>query len=367
MRQRNLSTRLEALADEFRGSDDTVIAVLQVGSQAVDLDTPTSDTDLLAIVERDVSEHHFVDVDDVVVDIGVIGSARLERLWERISGPWTAETYADLYEEKEALALLGRLHTGRVLKGSDAIAEFRSRMSAGRVARALQIHYALRAATYMRDAVGSVLAEEWETADDTSSSAARLIAQMLLAGVDDLYVGDKFTRRRLERNEALGALAPLMRSALIASTTPSRSGVEERLQVCSAVAGFVSLYAPEGGLDADSIDDFAARLRAADAAPWSCSGSVLVPLDEGLYLAGIHNIILDPEHVVAWFSRLISSPSYPATMTALEMAGVEASRWDGLVEDVDAERETYEGTTIDESQLALVTASVDGSWKGQPQ
>lgn len=361
MRDPLFVSSLARLAQQFEKSDASVLAVLQVGSQAVDLDTPTSDADLLAIVSRDTYEHDFVDVDDVVVDIHVIGEERLDAMWDRVTVRWDSENYAGLYEERSALSLLGRVHTGRVLRGDDVVAAIRHRMAASRLSRALQIHFAIRAATYARDAVGGILADDLETADDTSASAARLIAQMALAAGGDLYFGDKFTRRRVVRNEALAPISEIIREALQTSLTPSRESVERRMQITAALSAFVSLYAPDGDLDRESTADFGQRIDAARAVPWQASGSVIVPLYDGLYIGGTHNVVLDPPHIVAWFSRLLDSDDYPAEVTASEMAQIDPAEWLALVRDVDDEQESYESVAIDEEQLALISDRVDGT------
>lgn len=361
MRDPLFASSLARLAQEFKRSDASVLAVLQVGSQAVDLDTPTSDADLLAIVSRDVFEHDFVDVDDVVVDITVIGEQRLDAMWDRVTGRWDSENYAALYEERSALSLLGRVHTGRVLKGDDVVAAVRERMPAARLSRALQIHFAIRAATFARDAVGGLLGEDLETADDTSAASAKLVAQMMLAASGDLYFGDKFTRRRLERNEALAPIAGVIREAIQPNLTPSHESVEHRLQITAALSAFVSLYAPDGDLDRESSSDFGRRLAAAQSVSWHASGSVIVPLDDGLYIAGTHNVVMDAPHVVAWFSRLIDSGDFPAELTASEMAGIDPAERLELVRAVDDEQESYESVSIDEEQLGLVAERVDGS------
>jgi hypothetical protein len=179
------------------------------GSVQVGLGNPTSDVDVVAVVDGDKrKDGRHVDpiisiVDgDTVLHVDVVPIDGLRATIDTFATFDLSEANIQLRAPKVLGILrdLGRFQLGRDLLPSRAVEQLRARIDPTAVRQMTLAALGAVTSHLVRDAAGAAMAGDWTTSLDVAKRVARYAGEALLANEGDVYISDKFLFHRLLRN-----------------------------------------------------------------------------------------------------------------------------------------------------------------------
>ena len=209
-----------AVLDRVIGADNTRLAFVS-GSLAAGLGHALSDVDLYVCAEPgiELTDHerreggHVVQINPIRPD----ELASLAALTTEFTATPTDRWQVKLTDQELTPAV--RYAIGTVLVDRDS--GLPPQQQAWQTMRqVLMVTRAITIATYAEDVCGALEVGDELTALQTTNIAVGLAVECLLAGVGDLYVGQKFNLRRLARAEAARETLPTLWDALRLPAAP---------------------------------------------------------------------------------------------------------------------------------------------------
>jgi hypothetical protein len=243
-----------AVLERVVGLDATRLAFVS-GSLAAGLGHAMSDVDLYVSAEPgvEVADHEYHEGRHVV-QINPIRPDELTRLiavtTEFTAGP-ADRWQVNLTDQQLTPAVRYAIGTVLIDRGSGLPPAPQAWQTMRQV---LMVTRAITIATYAEDVLGALTVGDELTALQTTNIAVGLAVECLLAGVGDLYVGQKFNLRRLARSGAVREALPLLWESLRLPAAPlgltgTRWLVEGRLRLVGRLVADVLLDGWDKPLD----------------------------------------------------------------------------------------------------------------------
>jgi hypothetical protein len=195
---------------------DRVRAALGTGSRAAGLAHRRSDLDLILVFATEADRSAYSDegvpadlrsFGDLALDVTAITLADLERF--RRGAASREEASRDVHRPSfmpgffNQWSLLTRTVIGEVVQAAPDARALLAGLGRDDLRRALMTHSALCHGTLVDDVRGSLECGDLATALTAAEGGVRMAVEGALAGCGDLYVGDKFLRRRMARHPFL--------------------------------------------------------------------------------------------------------------------------------------------------------------------
>ncbi|MFI5719894.1 nucleotidyltransferase domain-containing protein [Nocardia sp. NPDC051750] len=297
----------------LEGDIEIVTAYLS-GSLAVGLGNAFSDIDIIVIHRGSRRLHEYRMLGDYPVDILYWQIDDLREGWARLSSAISADNYGNANGWREDLSRYSRLHLGMPVLHNDAFACVRDEIDLERLAHLQQIHFHVRAATYLRDAVGALASGDLDTAWDTSLATVRLVAQAALSAAGDLYLADKFVLRRISASTPLEPICGRLRGLIIPNCgerVPADLAdiVRNRLRLSTQLSALSSMYGPRGGLDRSTVQEYfaVADLNGMSGFAPATDYGISIALDDEFLISGSRTMIASVRTGVVWALRIAAS------------------------------------------------------------
>lgn len=214
-------------------------AALLAGSMLAGLGSATSDIDIYLVGSPTEEKRRQLFADDIRVDVQHVSLETLEALVDRVL---TTRLCSDrpgrpLSERETALAV--RLWTGEIVTDSGSLAGLRRRLAADplRLPRLVMNHWALAAYFAAEDCVGLRQSDSPVDVDSAAYTGRRALlcaGKALAAAAGDLYHGEKWVWRQLDRSGPDGFPFAEFRRLLL--DDPLAAGPEAGLTALTSLA-----------------------------------------------------------------------------------------------------------------------------------
>lgn len=198
---------------------DRVLAAVGSGSRAAGLAHQRSDLDLILVFATEADRHDYSDESvppglrrfgDLVLDVTPITLADVKRLHSGAAS--REEPSQDIHRPSfmpgffNQWSLLTRMVIGEVVLARRDARVLLEGLDRDDLRRALMTHSALCFGTLVDDVIGSLQCGDLATALTAAEGGMLMSIEGALAGFGDLYVGNKFLRRRMARHPYLSDL-----------------------------------------------------------------------------------------------------------------------------------------------------------------
>jgi predicted nucleotidyltransferase len=202
-----LDAKLEAgrqVADTIMGGEGEVLGMYLAGSLTAGLGSSRSDVDLFVIVpsteqEAGLPQQRLHEGTRVDIELRTADELReLTRLLGRFSA--TSSDFQQLFVPDHRVDAAVRLVLGRDIVSSPLLDEIRRDLPRAELRKTLIAQYCNRCLMFLEDLAGAVRDGDTGTAELVSYALMLRALQAFLAGCDDLYIGEKWTWRKMERS-----------------------------------------------------------------------------------------------------------------------------------------------------------------------
>jgi hypothetical protein len=278
------------------------------GSTAAGLANSTSDVDLIAVhhgsavPQMEWSGKNSTTYHLEFLPLGVLESflLRLEEI------PFSSKEYSKVVSSQEICRRLSRLAIGIPVQGEDELRKAQNRISSSALRQLFLAYCGSMAATFVRDTVGALAAGDHLTAFESSNFALRWCGQMALAGVGDIFLGEKWLLRRLLRSERIPVpLAMDLTNLIYAGTNPLDETavplIERRLNTIGSLSSYCSIYGWNSEIS--SFPDYLMRSNG------SCRHEQYsaIPFSDGVMLAGLNARVIPRVDAIVWLMAGLES------------------------------------------------------------
>lgn len=271
------------------------------GSTAAGLANTTSDVDLIAVHHGSgVPQMEWSGKDATTYHLEFLPLTVLESLLLRLEEiPFSSKEYSKVVSSQEICRRLSRLAIGIPVQGEYEFRRAQNRISSSALRQLFLAYCGSMAATFVRDTVGAIAVGDHLTAFESSNFALRWCGQMVLAGVGDIFLGEKWLLRRLLRSETLPELLAMDLINLIYASTSPLDGtavplIEKRLNAIGTLSSFCSIYGWDSAISSFPDDlmhsNGSCRLETYSAIPFS----------DGVMLAGLSALVIPRVDAIVW-------------------------------------------------------------------
>lgn len=201
----NKITSAEAYAERFL-SDWSVDSVFIGGSLTAGLGSPTSDVDLFVLTEdkADSSQRTWQAVmENTRIDIEVYSIREFEgALHDVLSTDFNRREIASIWDLKSKMDLIARFENSVVVKQSERLDGAKQKLEADkdRFYVLLANYWSLVVEAIKEDFIGSVLAEDYQTAAYLGQNLLSVAGKSFVSACGDSYFGEKWVYQQLKRS-----------------------------------------------------------------------------------------------------------------------------------------------------------------------